>query len=112
MGFGDSRRWVHQWVLNEEQSRPVIRQAVEMGVNFFDTANVYWLGTSEEILGRTLRDFARRDEIVIATKVHGKMREGPNGSGLSRKAIMHEVDASLKRLGTDYVHLYQIHRWD
>lgn len=112
MGFGDAEKWGHKWVLNEEESRPVIQHAVELGVNFFDTANVYSLGVSEEILGRALKDFARRDEIVIATKVHGKMREGPNGGGLSRKAILHEIDASLKRLGTDYVDLYQIHRWD
>lgn len=112
MGFGDPTNWIHKWVLNEAESRPVIQQALELGINFFDTANVYSLGVSEEILGRALKDMARRDEIVIATKVHGKMREGPNGGGLSRKAIMHEIDASLKRLGTDYVDLYQIHRWD
>lgn len=112
MGFGDAERWIHQWVLDEENSRPVIRRALEMGINFFDTANVYSLGASEEILGRALRDFAKRDEVVIATKLHGKMRDGPNGSGLSRKAIMSEIDHSLKRLGTDYIDLYQIHRWD
>ncbi|BDP42673.1 oxidoreductase [Deinococcus aetherius] len=112
MGFGDPERWIHKWVLDEENSRPVIQQALDMGINFFDTANVYSLGVSEEILGRALRDFARRDEVVIATKVHGKMREGPNGGGLSRKAILSEIDHSLKRLGTDYVDLYQIHRWD
>ncbi|HEX2863709.1 MAG TPA: aldo/keto reductase [Deinococcales bacterium] len=112
MGFGDPQRWVHAWVLREDESRPVIRQALEMGINFFDTANVYSLGASEEIVGRALKDFARRDEVVIATKVHGVMREGPNGGGLSRKAILSEIDASLKRLGTDYVDLYQIHRWD
>ena len=112
MGFGDAERWVHKWVLNEENSRPIIKQALELGINFFDTANVYSLGVSEEILGRALNDLARRDEVVIATKVHGKMREGPNGSGLSRKAILSEIDNSLKRLGTDYVDLYQIHRWD
>jgi 1-deoxyxylulose-5-phosphate synthase len=112
MGFGDAERWVHKWVLNEDDSRQVIKKAIELGINFFDTANVYSIGTSEEFLGRALRDFAKRDEIVIATKVHGKMREGPNGGGLSRKAIMSEVDHSLQRLGTDYVDLYQIHRWD
>jgi aryl-alcohol dehydrogenase-like predicted oxidoreductase len=112
MGFGDARRWVHQWVLDEQNSRPVIQKAVELGINFFDTANVYSIGASEEILGRALKDFVRRDEVVIATKLHGKMREGPNGSGLSRKAILSEIDNSLKRLGTDYVDLYQIHRWD
>jgi len=112
MGFGDKERWIHSWVLNEEESRPVIGKALELGINFFDTANVYSLGRSEEILGRALRDFAHRDEVVIATKVQGIMREGPNGGGLSRKAIMSEIDQSLKRLGTDYVDLYQIHRWD
>jgi 1-deoxyxylulose-5-phosphate synthase len=112
MGFGDAEHWVHKWVLDEENSRPIIRKALELGINFFDTANVYSVGASEEILGRALKDFAKRDEVVIATKVHGKMREGPNGSGLSRKAILSEIDHSLKRLGTDYVDLYQIHRWD
>lgn len=112
MGFGDATRWVHQWVLNEESSRPVIKKALELGINFFDTANVYSIGASEEILGRALKDFAKRDEVVVATKVHGKMHDGPNGSGLSRKAILSEIDQSLKRLGMDYVDLYQIHRWD
>src|ERR687888_915483 len=112
MGFGDADRWIHKWVLNEENSRPIIKHALELGINFFDTANVYSLGVSEEILGRALKDFANRDEVVIATKVHGKMREGPNGAGLSRKAILSEIDHSLRRLGTDYVDLYQIHRWD
>ncbi|MBM6383897.1 MULTISPECIES: aldo/keto reductase [Paenibacillus] len=112
MGFGDANRWIHQWVLNEENSRPVIKKALELGINFFDTANVYSLGASEEILGRALKDYAKRDEVVIATKVHGRMHEGPNGAGLSRKAIMSEIDKSLMRLGTDYVDLYQIHRWD
>ena len=112
MGFGDAERWVHKWVLNEENSRPVIKKALDLGINFFDTANVYSIGKSEEILGRALKDFARRDEVVIATKVHGIMREGPNGGGLSRKAILSEIDHSLKRLETDYVDLYQIHRWD
>lgn len=112
MGFGDAERWVHKWVLDDEQSRPIIQKALEMGINFFDTANVYSIGASEEILGRALKDFAKRDEVILATKVHGKMREGPNGGGLSRKAILSEIDNSLKRLGTDYVDLYQIHRWD
>ncbi len=112
MGFGDAERWTHKWVLNEENSRPIIKKALEIGINFFDTANVYSIGASEEILGRALKDFAKRDEVVIATKVHGKMREGPNGGGLSRKAILSEIDNSLKRLDTDYVDLYQIHRWD
>lgn len=112
MGFGDAERWTHKWVLNEENSRPIIRKALDLGINFFDTANVYSIGVSEEITGRALRDFARRDEMIIATKVHGKMREGPNGGGLSRKAILSEIDNSLRRLETDYVDLYQIHRWD
>jgi aryl-alcohol dehydrogenase-like predicted oxidoreductase len=111
MSYGQSNgRW--QWVLSEEQSRPYIQRALELGINFFDTANVYADGTSEEYLGRALKDFARRDEVVIATKVRGRMHEGPNGEGLSRKAILSEIDNSLKRLGTDYVDLYQIHRWD
>jgi|SRR6266540_2673306 len=112
MGFGDASRWIHKWVLNEENSRPIIKKALELGINFFDTANVYSIGTSEAILGRALKDFANRDEVVIATKVHGKMHDGPNGSGLSRKAILSEIDKSLKRLETDYVDLYIIHRWD
>ncbi|MBU5347277.1 aldo/keto reductase [Paenibacillus lautus] len=112
MGFGQAERWVHQWVLNEENSRPIIKKSLELGINFFDTANVYSDGTSEEIVGRALKDYANRDEIVLATKVHFRMHEGPNGMGLSRKAIMSEIDKSLKRLGTDYVDLYQIHRWD
>ncbi|WP_127593004.1 aldo/keto reductase [Paenibacillus lautus] len=112
MGFGVAERWIHQWVLNEENSRPIIKKALELGINFFDTANVYSDGTSEEIVGRALKDYANRDEIVLATKVHFRMHEGPNGMGLSRKSIMSEIDKSLKRLGTDYVDLYQIHRWD
>ncbi|WP_207478514.1 aldo/keto reductase [Arenibaculum pallidiluteum] len=112
MSYGDPGRGNHAWTLPEEESRPFIRKALELGINFFDTANVYSAGTSEEIVGRALRDFANRDEIVIATKVHGRMRPGPNGAGLSRKAILGEIDASLRRLGTDYVDLYQIHRFD
>ncbi|MFE9450960.1 aldo/keto reductase [Streptomyces sp. NPDC006739] len=112
MTYGLPDRGVHEWTLDEEASRPLIRQALEAGVNFFDTANVYSDGTSEEIVGKALRDFADRDEIVLATKVHGRMRPGPNGGGLSRKAIMTEIDHSLRRLGTDYVDLYQIHRYD
>ena len=112
MSFGDLEAWIHKWLLNEENSRPIIKRALELGINFFDTANVYSIGKSEEILGKALKDYANRDEVVIATKVHGKMHEGPNGSGLSRKAIMSEIDKSLKRLGTDYVDLYIIHRWD
>ncbi|MEC0546094.1 aldo/keto reductase [Bacillus inaquosorum] len=112
MSFGAAEKWVHQWVLDEEKSRPIIKKALELGINFFDTANVYSMGASEEILGRALKDYANRDEIVLATKVHQRMHEGPNGAGLSRKAIMSEIDKSLKRLGTDNVDLYIIHRWD
>lgn len=112
MSFGEAEKWIHQWVLNEEQSRSIIKKALELGINFFDTANVYSMGTSEEFLGRALKDYTNRDEVVLATKVHGPMSEGPNGAGLSRKAIMSEIDKSLKRLGTDYVDLYIIHRWD
>ena len=112
MSFGDSEIWTHKWVLNEENSRPIIKRALELGINFFDTANVYSLGRSEEILGKALKDYAKRDEVVIATKVFSRMRDGPNGAGLSRKVIMNEIDNSLKRLGTDYVDLYIIHRWD
>ncbi|PKW11599.1 Predicted oxidoreductase [Streptomyces sp. 1222.5] len=112
MTYGLPDRGTHEWTLGEEASRPLIRQALEAGVNFFDTANVYSDGTSEEIVGRALREFANRDEIVLATKVNGRMRPGPNGAGLSRKAIMTEIDHSLRRLGTDYVDLYQIHRYD
>jgi len=111
MSFGQkSERWA--WVLDEEQSRPFIKSALEAGVNFFDTADVYSNGMSEVVVGNALRDFAKRDEVVIATKVRFPMGEGPNDSGLSRKHIMSAIDASLKRLGTDYVDLYQIHRWD
>jgi len=112
MSYGVPSRGAHPWSLDEEASRPFISRALELGITFFDTANVYSDGTSEEIVGRALRDFARREDVVIATKVHGRMRPGPNGAGLSRKAILHEIDASLRRLGTDYVDLYQIHRWD
>ncbi|MCZ4604932.1 aldo/keto reductase [Streptomyces sp. Lzd4kr] len=112
MTYGLPDRGAHEWTLDEEASRPLIRQALDAGINFFDTANVYSDGTSEEIVGKALRDFASRDEIVLATKVNGRMRPGPNGAGLSRKAIMTEIDHSLARLGTDYVDLYQIHRFD
>jgi aryl-alcohol dehydrogenase-like predicted oxidoreductase len=112
MSFGDPAKGRHSWVVNEEDGRAMIKKALEAGINFFDTANVYAIGTSEEMLGRAIRDFARRDELVIASKVHGKMRDEPNGKGLSRKAIMTEIEGSLKRLGTDYVDLYQTHRWD
>ncbi|MGH7741960.1 MAG: aldo/keto reductase [Candidatus Eiseniibacteriota bacterium] len=118
MSYGDPNatfpgapiRW--EWALKEDESRPFFKRALELGVNFFDTANVYSYGASEEITGRALRDFGRREDLVIATKVNGMMRPGPNGKGLSRKAILYEIDASLKRLQTDYVDLYQIHRWD
>ena len=112
MSYGDPVRGKHAWTLDEDASRPLIQAAVEAGVTFFDTANSYSTGSSEEILGRALRDFARREEVVIATKVNGIMRQGPNGRGLSRKFIMGEVDQSLARLGVDYIDLYQIHRWD
>ncbi|HEY0431084.1 MAG TPA: aldo/keto reductase [Pyrinomonadaceae bacterium] len=112
MTYGLPERGAHTWTLDDEKSRPFIKQALELGINFFDTANTYSDGTSEEIVGRALRDFARREEVVLATKVFYPMREGPNARGLSRKSIMTEIDASLRRLGTDYVDLYQIHRWD
>lgn len=112
MTYGEPGRGAHEWTQNEEASRPMLRQAFEAGINFFDTANIYSDGTSEEILGRAIRDFSRRDEVVIATKLNGAMRTDPNAAGLSRKAVMTEVDASLKRLGTDYIDLYQIHRFD
>lgn len=112
MSFGVADRGTHPWTLDEEKSRPIIRRAIEAGINFFDTANVYSDGTSEEIVGRALRDFTSRQAVVIATKVNGRMHKGPNGQGLSRRAVMAEIDASLKRLGTDHVDLYQIHRWD
>lgn len=112
MTFGEPGLGYPSWSMPEEESRSILKQAIDAGINFFDTANVYSAGSSEEILGRAVRDFARRDEVVIATKVRGAMRPGPNGSGLSRKAIFTEVDASLARLGTDYIDLYQIHRLD
>ncbi|KKI20239.1 aldo/keto reductase [Sphingomonas sp. Ag1] len=112
MTYGDPARGNHEWTIDEHRSRPLLRQAFEAGITFFDTANVYSDGSSEEIVGRAVREFSRREDVVIATKVHGRMRPGPNGAGLSRKAIMHEIDASLMRLGTDYVDLYQIHRFD
>ncbi len=111
MTYGTStERW--PWALNEEQSRPFIKKALELGINFFDTADVYSNGLSEEVTGRALKDFTGRQHVVIATKVHGPMGPGPNDKGLSRKHIMDSIDASLKRLGTDYIDLYQIHRWD
>jgi aryl-alcohol dehydrogenase-like predicted oxidoreductase len=105
-----TERW--QWALNEEQSRPFIKKALELGINFFDTADIYSFGASEEVVGNALKDFARRDEVVIATKVFNPMSQDPNDAGLSRKHIMSSIDSSLKRLKTDYVDLYQIHRWD
>jgi 1-deoxyxylulose-5-phosphate synthase len=112
MSYGVPDRGAHPWSLPEDEARPFFAQALDAGINFFDTANVYSDGTSEEITGRTLLSMTSREELVIATKVHGRMRPGPNGAGLSRKAIMAEVDASLRRLGTDYIDLYQIHRAD
>lgn len=112
MSFGDPVNWIHKWVLEEADSRPIIKGALDLGINFFDTANVYSIGRSEEILGAALKDYSKRDEIVLATKVHQKMFDGPNGGGLSRKHIMSQIDQSLKRLQTDYVDLYIIHRWD
>lgn len=112
MTFGVPDRGTNPWTLDEEKSRPLIRSAIEQGINFFDTANAYSDGTSEEIVGRALRDMARRDEVVISTKVYFPSRTAPNVGGLSRKAIMTEIDASLRRLGVDHVDLYQIHRWD
>jgi 1-deoxyxylulose-5-phosphate synthase len=112
MSYGEPDRGNHAWTLPEEKSRPFIKQALELGINFFDTANVYSDGSSEEIVGRALKDFTTREEVVIATKVNSRMRQGPNGAGLSRKAVFAEIDASLRRLGTDYVDLYQIHRFD
>ncbi len=112
MGFGDPSRWIHPWVLNEEQSRPILRRALELGINFFDTANVYSSGASEEVLGRALKELVKRDEVVVATKVFFPLRDGQNQSGLSRKVIMTAIDESLSRLGMDHVDLYQVHRWD
>jgi aryl-alcohol dehydrogenase-like predicted oxidoreductase len=107
---GEAMSW--KWALRESEALPFFKRALELGINFFDTANVYSFGASEEITGRALKELTRRDEVVVATKVWGTMRPGPNGRGLSRKAILHEIDASLRRLGMDYVDLYQIHRWD
>jgi 1-deoxyxylulose-5-phosphate synthase len=112
MSYGEPDRGGHEWSLGEDDARPFFKRAIEAGITFFDTANVYSAGSSEEITGRALKDFASRDDVVIATKVHGRMRPGANGAGLSRKAIMTEIDHSLRRLGTDYVDLYQVHRWD
>jgi aryl-alcohol dehydrogenase-like predicted oxidoreductase len=112
MTYGSPDKGTHPWSVGEAESRPFIKKALDLGFNFFDTANVYSLGSSEEIVGKALKDMAKRDDIVIATKVFNRMRPGPNGAGLSRKAILTEIDHSLKRLGTDYVDLYQIHRFD
>ena len=112
MTYGAPDRGSHSWTLDEEKSRPLIKQAFELGINFLDTANVYSDGTSEEIVGRAIKDFSRREDVVLATKVFNRMRPGPNGAGLSRRAIFAEIDNSLRRLGTDYVDLYQTHRWD
>jgi 1-deoxyxylulose-5-phosphate synthase len=112
MSYGDPDRGAHGWSLPEEESRTFLRRALDLGITSFDTANIYSLGRSEEILGRALADYARREEVVVATKVHGVMRPGPNGGGLSRAHIMEQIDASLRRLRTDYVDLYQIHRFD
>lgn len=114
MGFGNPHNWIHDWILEEEESRKVIKQALDLGINFFDTANIYSYGVSEEVLGRALRDYGKREEIVLATKLYMPMtaEKRPNSGGLSRKEIFHQVEQSLKRLGTDYIDLYIIHRWD
>lgn len=112
MSFGNPDLGDREWALREDEARPIVKKALDAGINFFDTANIYSYGTSEEITGKLLWEMVPRHEIVLATKVNGKMRYGPNGGGQSRKAIMHEIDQSLKRLGTDYVDLYQIHRYD
>src|SRR5437868_6891311 len=109
---GEIKGGRHLWALNEEESQPFLRQALDLGINFFDTANVYSSGDSERVVGKFLKANTRREAVVIATKVDGEMRDEPNGKGLSRKAILFELDESLARLGTDYVDLYQIHRWD
>ncbi|WP_432942695.1 aldo/keto reductase [Kribbella sp. CA-253562] len=112
MSFGDTSRGFNAWALDDAAAEPVFRQALELGITFWDTANVYGFGTSEEIVGRAIRAYTRREDVVLATKVNRPMHDGPGGAGLSRKAIMEQVDASLTRLGTDYVDLYQIHRFD
>jgi 1-deoxyxylulose-5-phosphate synthase len=112
MSFGDNSRGFSEWALGEEEAQPFLRQAIELGITFWDTANVYSYGSSEEIVGKAITNYSRREDIVLATKVHFKMHDGPGGSGLSRKAILEQIDASLQRLGTDYVDLYQIHRFD
>ena len=113
MSYGDpTTEGAHRWALTDDDAQPFFQQAIELGITFWDTANVYQAGTSEEVTGRAIRRYSRREDIVLATKVFGKMHDGPGGSGLSRKAIMEQIDASLTRLGTDYVDLYQIHRFD
>jgi aryl-alcohol dehydrogenase-like predicted oxidoreductase len=112
MSFGDTSRGFNDWALDDTAAEPIFRQAVEAGITFWDTANAYGYGTSEEIVGRAIRNYTRREDVVLATKVFIKMHDGPGGSGLSRKAIMEQIDASLARLGTDYVDVYQIHRFD
>ena len=112
MSYGDAATGLHRWTLDEDAAAPFFRQAVELGVTFWDTANVYQGGTSEEFVGRAISRFSRREDIVLATKVSGKMHDGPGGSGLSRKAILEQADASLRRLGTDYIDVYYIHRFD
>ncbi|HSU35233.1 MAG TPA: aldo/keto reductase [Propionibacteriaceae bacterium] len=111
MSFGDNSRSLHSWSLNEDDAQQFFRQAVELGITFWDTANVYSAGTSEEFVGRAIKQFSRREDIVLSTKVSGQMHDGPGGSGLSRKAILEQLDASLARLGTDYVDVYYIHRF-
>lgn len=112
MSFGDTSKGFNEWALNDDQAEPIFRQALDLGINFWDTANIYGIGSSEEIVGRAIKKYSKREDIILATKVNFKMHEGPGGEGLSRKAIMEQVDASLRRLGTDYVDLYQIHRFD
>jgi aryl-alcohol dehydrogenase-like predicted oxidoreductase len=113
MSYGDpTTPGAHEWAIREDEAQPFFRQAIELGITFWDTANVYQAGTSEEVVGRAIRQYARREDIVLATKLHGKMHDGPGGQGLSRKAVLEQIDASLGRLGTDYVDLYQIHRFD
>ncbi|CAN7333395.1 aldo/keto reductase [Pseudarthrobacter oxydans] len=112
MSFGDSSRGFTDWALDDDAAEPIFRQAVELGITFWDTANIYGFGTAEEIMGRAIKKYTRREDVVLATKVMFKMHDGPGGAGLSRKAIMEQIDASLTRLGTDYVDLYQIHRFD
>lgn len=112
MSFGDPEKWTHDWVLKEEDSRKIIKRALDFGINFFDTANVYSKGESERILGRALNDYADREKIVVASKVYFDIHDGPNARGLSRKSILHEIDQTLERLDMDYIDLYIIHRWD